>query len=376
MSRTAPHCVSFVLRILLAVIGAASAAGATDIPVETMFQRAQYGEVLLSPDGRYLAAVVRYKGRNNLAVLELQNREPKPITNFTNADVLQFYWLNNDRLLFSVGDALEASGRARFGGWSAVDRDGSRMQSLGGVGLYLGPAVGRGDDIVVVSADRARSTYDVYRLNTYSGRPKLLSYDRPENVVGYVVDRNDVPRLAHSYLKGVHAIWYRESADASWIKLDEGTDLKLHFTPLAFDYDNKTLYVTARSAGDKLGVYTYDFQSKKLGELIAGSPQADISTLIFSRTKRALIGVSFQADKPGVVWLDPDMQRLQRTVDKALPDAFNRLLVADENPRRAVVFSYSDVNPGTIYLLDTEKLALEELGRVRPWIDSKQMAER
>ena len=101
-----------------------------------------------------------------------------------------------------------------------------------------------------------------------------------------------------------------------------------------------------------------------------------INTLIFSRAKRALIGVRFQADQPGVVWFDRDMVRLQQVVDKALPDTFNVLQVADENPQRAVVFSYSDVNPGVIYLLDTEKLTLEELVKVRPWLDPRQMAER
>src|SRR5262249_33885979 len=55
---------------------------------------------------------------------------------------------------------------------------------------------------------------------------------------------------------------------------------------------------------------------------------------------------------------------------------FNSLQFADENPQRAVVHSYSDVNPGVVYLLDTEKLTLEELVKTRPWIDPKQMAER
>jgi dipeptidyl aminopeptidase/acylaminoacyl peptidase len=34
------------------------------------------------------------------------------------------------------------------------------------------------------------------------------------------------------------------------------------------------------------------------------------------------------------------------------------------------------VDPGTIYLLDTDKLKLEEIARTRPWIDPKQMAAR
>jgi dipeptidyl aminopeptidase/acylaminoacyl peptidase len=324
-----------------------------------------------------LAIVARLKGRNNLAVMELPNREPKLITNFADADVVQFRWLNNTRLLFAAGDALEASGKGRFFGWSAVDRDGARLEKLRPFGSYVGPAKSGADDIVVLSAGRAHTTVDVYKVDTYHpGNWRLLSYDRPSDVLGYVVDHNDVPRLARSRLNGITAIWYRESADSPWTKLEEGTDLKLQFTPLAFDYDNKTLYVSARGNSDRLGIYAYDFKSKRLGELVVGSPQADINTLIFNPAKRALIGVRFQADRPGVVWFDRDMSRLQQIVDKSLPDTFNVLRVADENPQRAVVFSYSDVNPGVIYLLDTDKLTLEELVKVRPWLEPKQMAER
>jgi dipeptidyl aminopeptidase/acylaminoacyl peptidase len=370
------RCKRFVLVTLGTVVAGTCSALAAEIPVEVIFQRAQYGEIQLSPDGRYLAIVARLRGRNNLAVMELEKRDAKPITNFTDADVVQFRWLNNKRLLYAAGDALEASGRGRFFGWSAVDRDGSRLEKLGSIGSYVGPATSGADDIVVLTGERAHTTVDVYRLGTYHTNKQLLSYDRPADVLGYVVDHNDVPRLARSRLNGVSVIWYRESGDSPWTKLEEGTDLKLNFTPLAFDYDNKTLYVSARGDSDRLGIYTYDFKSKKLGELIVGSPQADIYTLVFSPAKRALIGVRFQADRPGVVWFDHQMIRLQQIVDKALPDTFNVLRVADENPRRAVVFTYSDVNPGVVYLLDTEKLTLEELVKLRPWLEAKQMAER
>ena len=79
-----------------------------------------------------------------------------------------------------------------------MDRDASRLKRLGPIESYVRPATGGGDDIVVLSAERARTTMDVYRLNTYSGKMKLLSYDRPGDVLGYLVDRNDIPRLARS----------------------------------------------------------------------------------------------------------------------------------------------------------------------------------
>ena len=101
-----------------------------------------------------------------------------------------------------------------------------------------------------------------------------------------------------------------------------------------------------------------------------------METLIFNRAKRALVGVSYQGDKPGYVWFDADMVRLQKAVDQALPDTFNAIQIADDNPRRAIVFAHSDVNSGSLYLLDMEKLTVSELAKTRPWLDPKQMAER
>jgi dipeptidyl aminopeptidase/acylaminoacyl peptidase len=150
----------------------------------------------------------------------------------------------------------------------------------------------------------------------------------------------------------------------------------LHFTPLAFDYDNTTLFVSARRDGDKRAIYTYDIKAGKLGELVAGSAQVDLDSLIFNRAKRALVGINYEGDKPGYVWLDPDLARLQKTVDQALPDTFNAIQIANENPHRAVVTAYSDVKAGALFLLDVDKLTLSELAKTRPWLDPKQMAER
>jgi hypothetical protein len=139
----------FVLALLAALIGGIPAAPAAEIPVEVFFQRAKYGQIQLSPDGRNLAIVARLKNRYNLAVIDLQTREAKLVTNFSDADFVQSYWLNDDRLLVTEGDALEASGRARHYGWYAMDRDGSRMKRLRSFGAYVGPATSGGDDAVV-----------------------------------------------------------------------------------------------------------------------------------------------------------------------------------------------------------------------------------
>jgi dipeptidyl aminopeptidase/acylaminoacyl peptidase len=369
------HITRLLLVTLCAMIGRVSYGHAAEIPVEVFFQRPAFGAMQLSPNGMYIVAVVRLKGRNNLEVIDLQKREARALTNFDDVDVLQVTWISDNRLLFAAGDAEEASGKARFSGWFAVDRDGSSSKRLGAITSLLEVFPEGGDGIIV--AARGRSSHsDVYRLNTETAHQKLLSFDHPGDVFGWVVDHKGIPRIARSYVKGKQTLWYRESVDLPWTEIAEGTDIRLPFIPLAFDYDSKTLYVAADREGDKRAIYTYDFETKKPGELIAGSSQVDIETLIFSRSKRALAGVRYQADKPGVVWFDAEMARLQKSIDQALPDTFNELQVLDEKVHRALVLAYSDVNPGIIFLFDTEKLKLAELAKIRPWLDPKQLAER
>lgn len=92
--------------------------------------------------------------------------------------------------------------------------------------------------------------------------------------------------------------------------------------------------------------------------------------------RRMLLGIAYDADKPGVVWLYEHHARLQQMVDRALPGTVNRLSIADQNPKWALVEAHSDSSPVTYYLLDTEKPALQKFASSRPWIKPEAMSER
>src|SRR5947207_5735593 len=83
---------------------------AADIPVETFFKRAEYTNMGLSPNGERLAALVPYRGRNNLVVIDLESRKRKVITGFESYDVASFEWISNDRLCMRVADGQDVSG--------------------------------------------------------------------------------------------------------------------------------------------------------------------------------------------------------------------------------------------------------------------------
>ncbi|MBL0124827.1 MAG: prolyl oligopeptidase family serine peptidase [Betaproteobacteria bacterium] len=98
--------------------------------------------------------------------------------------------------------------------------------------------------------------------------------------------------------------------------------------------------------------------------------------LIFSRTKKALVGIRYSANVPVTTWFDEDLARLQAALDKALPERTNAIDIADENSRYVLIYSASDTNPGGYFLYDTEKRSLQEVSKSREWLPPTLMSKR
>lgn len=374
----------------------------SEIPVESFYRQAAFTSMQLSPDGAKLAAIVPRNGRGNLVTIDLAKNARNVITNFSSTDVAQFYWVDSQRLCMRVADGQEVSGEFTDRGTFCIDADGENLRNFTRLGLP--PAAEGSVNRLIVPLARAhdgsgrmivsmrlRSAYsaDVYRFDTRTGRYDILSDDSPGDVIDWVVDRNDVPRVAVSQPeqrsasdKVIRTVWYRDSAGARWEKLHEsemvgelapaGT-----FSPIAFDFDNATLYVSATNGEDKASIYAYDTKARKLGARLFRHPLIDLGGgLVFDRREKKLLGLRYSAEMPAVVWLDPAMEHLQAAIDKGLPHTVNTIFLPDQSAQRALVFAQSDRDPGTYYLLDRAKGKMEELARVREWLDPGLMAER
>ena len=59
------------------------------IPVETLFRKSEYRSLTLSPDQKFMAALMPINSRFNLVIIDLEKRDAKRVTNFDKADVLR-----------------------------------------------------------------------------------------------------------------------------------------------------------------------------------------------------------------------------------------------------------------------------------------------
>lgn len=367
----------------------------SDITIEEFFKRPQYSQMTLSPDGRKLAAISPLKGRDNLLVIDLDKRTSTMITNFETLDAAGAFWVNNSRLCLRVVNGQEVTGEPNYRGMYCVNADGEELRNfttVGGVGGRRGlapvsPVFDESGEYIMEMRQRSRRSSDLYRFNTLTGRYTLLTADSPGDVTGWVLDRNLVPRVAVSIPERqksgeprVASVWHRAGADAKWEKLWQyrtGWVDDDVFSPVAFDFDNETLYVATNKGRDKAAIYAYDTKTKTMGNLLLEHPLMDVNGgLLFSWKRKKLAGVALNPEKPLLVWTDPELARLQRTIDATLPKTFNQLMPARDNEARMLIYAYSDVDPGAYYLFDAERKKLELVARTRDWIDPSLMAER
>lgn len=378
------------LAAALLVAWAASALGAP-LSVETLFQRARFAFMTISPDGKTIAALAPVGRRQNLVLLDAATKKPTPLTGFTDRDIVQVSWVNSKRLLVRTGSIGVRSFDFRGGGLFAIDIDGSngRMLSEGSderasTGFrFTAHALsvvrllpGEGDDIIAqdfVFASEGSKAGELLRVNTRTGRRTSIGFGKPDSGNGesWIVDRLGVARLLVVFDKGRVRTHYRASADAPWQKLDDFSQSEARWTPLAVADDDKTLLVSDRRARDKAAIVSYDPATRTFGAVVAEHPQVDLAGLIFS--EGSPVGVSYEADRHGQAWFDEGLARLQASVDKALPDTTN-ILHWSRDRERVIVFSYSDVQAGSYYLLDRRAGKMEWLVDRAPQLRPRDMS--
>ena len=249
------------------------------------------------------------------------------------------------------------------------------------------PVPGSADEVIVSAVFGLEESFDLFRLNLATGGREFLTKSRPpgDAVSDWLMDRALVPRVALSRGKGASTeltIHYRKAADAPWQELARvDTTRAPAFVPLAFDIDNKHLFVASNHQRKNMAIFRYDPDAKEFVELVAQHDQYDLGaspdmtderldSLVFGGDDGRLVGIRLDGTVPQTVWLDPEYARIQASIDAALPNRFNVFQGVGKS-KRFLVTSFSDTSPGRFLLFDSEKRALEDIGFSRPWLEGK-----
>jgi dipeptidyl aminopeptidase/acylaminoacyl peptidase len=354
-------------------------------PLEAFFQNPAFQGGQISPNGRYVAIGVASKGgRTQLLVLDVEKLTAKTVAAYADVDIGRFAWVNDERLIYNVGDRqIGAGDRTTGSGLQSVNRDGSDFRELFSrrySPTVLGSNRAKGSDDIFVARPKTNLHHDVEsiaitRMNARTGRS--INFNQPGDTVRWWIDFKDVPRAAVTRDGLTAALHYLDAASEKWQKLAEWQRFSADgIEPLGITPDG-TLYVAARNGRDKQALFRFDVANKALDPepvvAIAGYDFA--GELVMNNSK--LLGFRYWSDGESTFWVDPEHKQVQAKVDVLLPGAINslRVPVRPEVPY-VLVYSYSDSDPGRHILYNTETGKLTLLGASMRDVEPKQMARR
>lgn len=398
------HSTALFIGLAALVLPVAHAQAPAPVPIDVFFANPRLERAVLSPSGRYLAAISGAPGRRDALVLvDLRDNKPRLVAGYQDVDILRFEWVNDERLLYSVRDKqVGPGGQVLASGLYAINRDGSSMRQLANrrpgqdnpTGtlirrrllpwntFMLGQRGAQDSSWAYVTSlemndlGEVRSV-DLLQLDTLTGRTKMVK--GPGNVDEWLLDNAGEPRLAVRHEAGVTSIHYREPANGDWRKIAQFatyTGSPEAFVPVGFGGD-ETLFVLAHAGRDTASLHTFDLATGKISpEPVVVTHGYDFTGHLVTRRGKVL-GVEVETDARANVWFDKEMQAIQESIDKQLPRTINILSVPSQaDAQWLLVRSYSDTRPVYYRVYDRQTGALQPIGQSRDGIDPDRMGRQ
>jgi dipeptidyl aminopeptidase/acylaminoacyl peptidase len=373
---------------------------------DAYFQNPAVIEAKLSPNGKRLAFSTSLGAeRITVAVMDIEGggKLYRP-AGFEDADVTEFAWVDDERLVFSGRD-LRALGTDvhRFGpGLYSANFDGSKPRKLisrTANSITFGKEDALSWDHVLLAVPQPQAgvetgkvlvgqmTLEGHRLasmkpiwlNTRTGGWTAADVGTtPANVQRWWFDSAGNARLAYTRGDGRQAYFWRGPGETAWRQIAEAGLMHLPFDVESVD-DAGHLYIrTSSGPGGTAVLKRFDFATgRSEPQPLVRVPGFDFhGHLVNDRPGGSALGVRVDADGESTVWFDPSMKALQQEIDAKLPARVNRIDCrrCGQADMVALITSYSDHDPGLLLLYTAATKKLQFLLKMRSGIDPKTQA--
>ena len=166
-------------------------------------------------------------------------------------------------------------------------------------------------NILVLASLSGAQGPDVCTMNLQSGRLTLHT-ENPGWVRRWILDRHQKVRGGVAQKGQTLSVLLRDPAKGSWTEVHRHEADEPGWTPIAFDGDDRTLFVSSRVGRRTTAIYRYDTQTRTLGQLVLGDNTYDAGGVVWDEAKQKVVALSLNADRPRLHWLDPESAELQK----------------------------------------------------------------
>lgn len=298
------------------------------IPIGQFLRQDGLNRIKLSPSGKYFARTIPLGEK---VVLTITRRSDGVATGHFNlagkTQVLDFWWVNDERLLISVGQKFgelerpqptgqiyatnaDGSGQALLVGWLAAAENSASHITVGkkreNVGAELVDDLPDSPNKVIIAVYDLQSTTPYTRaeeMDVYSGTRTPVAR-APVRRASFVTDAQGVVRFAigagvDNFLK----TYYRDSAGAEWQLINDEAVSEHAMYPLGFTSDGRTAYIEAEEKQGPNAIYAFDTASHQL-KIKLRDATVDPMQILYDPKGQEPIGARYMDGKPKVVLFD------------------------------------------------------------------------
>ncbi|HEX2101783.1 MAG TPA: hypothetical protein VHF69_14010, partial [Candidatus Synoicihabitans sp.] len=147
--------------------------------------------------------------------------------------------------------------------------------------------------------------------------------------------------------------------------------------PLGFDPAVNRLYVASNYERDTYGVYALDLESRQRTEIAIEHPTIDLADInealaegvfVFDRHQRRLVGVRVPDLRPQTLWLDAEIESLQKALAQRAPTTDFEILEWNAERTRFLLLASARSQPGAYFIYERATGELREFVQRAPWV--------
>ena len=394
--------------LALPLLPAMCAAAEPPPSAEAFFTRPHVMSAQLSPSGAYVALTTsRGSRRVDLAVIALKpSIRAARLVHDERSDVGRFFWVGDDKLVYTLADYDTAWGddRSLGSGLYAVDLAGHRRQLITRSHLpdekrlasdvktlnahYMllkvpegQPSVAKDEVVIgkiITWADKHITSIRPQWLNIRDGTTREMALGpNPPKALRWWFDSKGEARMAASGDSERTSYYWRAPGQDEW-QLMFDPDQKRPYRPVAVDDVGQLYAVHDIGPRGERALFRLDMQTLALpAEPLLQAPGFDVNAgLIAGEPGQAPLGLRNESEVETTEWFDPGMKAFQAEVDARFPGHINQISCrrCGRPDMVALVYSYADRDPGSYWVFDAAAKDWQNVANRLDTVDPARMA--
>ena len=223
------------------------------------------------------------------------------------------------------------------------------------------------------SAGDEKLTTSIYKVDTRGGSRQETEQTR--DTAYFDFDATGRARLRTTYDGNDNPVlMYRPGSGDDWQPVPKtlaGYSMDL----LRVEPDGNTAYATITDKGEPTQLYKVDL-AKASRVRLAGRNDLAISTVLYAGRGGTPFGVIYEGAKPSVEYFDPasEWAGLHAGLMKAFPGQMVSVLGWTRENGKALIYTWSDRNPGAWHVFDRSAKKLIKINEAMPWLKAENLA--